>query len=96
MLHVLAPSSRIRYSHPVSESTYIGGSIPEASHLFKGKAGLHLDAAPKSKFRERSYRVSERMAAVMSSAAGMAFRSRVSLNATGTFLPATGLMGASR
>ena len=96
MLHVLAPSRRIRYSHPVSESTDIGKSIPEAPHPFKGKARLQLDAALKSKFRKRSYRISERTAAAMSSAAGMAFFSRVSLKAMGTFLPATRLMGASR
>jgi hypothetical protein len=44
VLHVLAPSRRIQYSHPVSESTYIGGSIPEAFPLFKGKARPRLDA----------------------------------------------------
>ena len=72
------------------------GKHHEERHLFKGKARLQLDAAPKSKFRERSYRISDRAAAAMSSAAGMAFFSRVSLKAMGTFLPATRLMGALR
>ena len=42
LVHVLAPSRRIRYSPPVAESTSIKSSIPEAFPLFKGKRGSTL------------------------------------------------------
>jgi hypothetical protein len=60
------------------------------------RTGPPLSQSTPGGYRKRAYRVSERAAAAMSSAVGMAFFSRVSLKAMGTFLPATRLMGASR